>query len=299
MYHATTVTAASGGDPSRVVLAAELRDDEVGYDFSGHPWVYVRTGAQAGLQRRIVSQPEVGYQGALGVLMLSRPFAAALVSGDVIEVTSPLPVVRHLAIKGLHDCINEALERCWVEAQIALTGNGTDSHDLGAYRYIELGAPQIMGTSDTRWIGSTSTARRSPGRASIVTNGAGRTLVTDAVYGASETFTLDAAVRGDRLVYDGTSWYYPTTPGLQGDAWQTAVPERWVITLAMVKALQQLEKMIHMRNGVSPDDRTRAVAEIRDRRAVWAAAARDIVLYEMPKMLPQRGEPFLGVADWS
>jgi len=298
-YHATTVTEATGGDPSRIVLSDELRDDERGYPFSGQGWVYVRTGAQAGTQRRVISQPDVGYQGSMGVLVASRPFAAPLETGDIIEVTDPLPVKRHLALKGLNTCIDEALERCWVEAQISLTGNGTDAHDLSIYPYIELGAPQVMGTSDTRWAASNLSAMRSPGRTRIVTNGVTRTLVTDAIYGTSETFTLDVVVRGDRLVFDGTNWFYPTTPGLAGDDWQTAVPERWVITLGMVKALQQLDKMVRMRNGVNPDDRRMAIADIAERRAVWAAAARDIVHYEMPKALPQRAEPFMALADWS
>lgn len=298
-FHATTATAASGGDPSRIVLAEELRDDEVGYDLAAGMWLYVRTGAQAGSQRRIVAQPGVGYQGPLGALVLSRPLAAPLVTGDVVEVTSPLPVRRSAGRKGLNDCITEALERLWVEAQISLTGNGTDHHDLSVYRYVELGAPQILGTSDSRWAGSTMAARRSPGAAEIVTNGVTRTLVTDAVYGASETFTLDVVVRADRLVYDGTSWYYPATPGLQGDAWQTAAPERWVVTLAMVKALQELTKQAMADRGTTREEKALVLADLADKRATWASAAKDILLYDVPKALPQRGTPFMAVGAWA
>ena len=43
-------------------------------------------------------------------------------------------------------------------------------------------------------------------------------------------------IRGDRLIYDGASWTYATTAGLQDDNDRAAVLEEQAVAFAMVKA---------------------------------------------------------------
>lgn len=299
-WHLETVVTetAVAGEATRVVIADELRDDEAGWQWLGQPWVYVQSGAMAGTQRRVISQPEVGYRGADAMLLLSRPFDEALEVGDVIEVTSPLPATNVGHIKGMNRIIDEALERSWTEAIVTLTGNGTDSYSLDGYEYLDLGERQISGLSDTRWAASGAARARSADRPRILTNGASRTLVTETTYSASEAFYLDVVIRGDRLVFDadGASWGYPDAPGLAGDLWQAAVPERWVVTIGMVKALQELTKMAVARRDLDPEERKLVLADLAAQRAIWAAAARAIREREMPTAQATRSAPI--VSPW-
>ncbi len=295
-YASTTVTSvAASGEAARVVLADELRDDEAGYEFLGMPWVYVVSGAQIGTQRRALGQPSVGYQGNYGGLFLSRPYAAALASGVTIEVTSPLPVKRHLAIKGLNDLVNEALARIWIEARISLTGNATRSYSLASYPWLQT-YEQTRGIWDSRQYGTSYPTELSACRYRIATNGITRTLVADAIYATSETFELAVIVRADRLVYDGASWAYVAqnaAPGLLGDTYQAAAPEEWVVAIGMVKALQHLTKLTEAHRSLSDDERARVLTGIAQRRRVWALTAASIVADEMPRPLPERTEPLV------
>src|SRR5688572_13972666 len=91
----TTATAtASVGDTTRVVLADEVRDDEAGQGLVSGQWLYVRSGVLAPTQRRILRH-NAGHLGPMGAVTLSRPLSSALINGSAIDITSPLPVVRH------------------------------------------------------------------------------------------------------------------------------------------------------------------------------------------------------------
>lgn len=297
-WMATAVTAAASGDAARVVLSSELRDDEAGYDFLGRPWLYVRSGAQAGTQRRIVNQPDAGYQGPIGGLMLSRELDAALVGGDVIEITSPLPVKRHLAIKGLNEIVNEALARIKVPARLEFTGNATYSYDLEDYGFLSGDVVELLGISDTRGqISDAYPPMRSPYGYRIVQDGVNRTLITQALYSVADTFWVDVVVDADRLVYDGSTWYFVQaggTPGLQGDDWQSAAPEAWVVAFGMVKALQQLEKMIRADRGLARQEKADALADLADRKLHWARVAADIKTHRFPKPFEPPSRAFVG-----
>lgn len=297
-YLPTTVsTLATNADAARVVIANEVRDDEAGYPFLGDPWLYVRDGAQAGVQRRVIRQPEVGYQGPRGVLLVSRPFAAALAPGTTVEITSPLPVLRHVGIKGLNECVNEALSMIRVAARLTVTGNGTYEYDLAAYSWLTH-EDQIVGISDSD-IGTGYPALPSPYIPSLVTNGVSRTLVTRTSYSTAETFALDVVVPADRLVYDGTGWAFVpagSPPGLLGDTYQTAAPESWVLAFAMVTALRQVGKLIRAQRGADPGEKADALAENARLRRKWALTAFGIQQQEMPRNRAATPEPLIAGA---
>lgn len=291
---AVTTATATQGEAARMVFAEELRDDEAGLPFLGAPWVYVRTGAQADTQRRFVSQFGVGYQGPLGALMVSRPFSAALASGVSIEVTNPLPVKRHLAIAGLNECVNEALGRTWVEVVLAVTGNGTYEYDLAPTPYLQADW-QLRGVYDRLWGDTGTTAPELAATDTrIVADGAERTLVLDRAYDSGSTFYLHAIVRGDAVVYDGSSWTYPTEPGLQGDDWQAAVPESWVRAFGMVMATREAMKVAMADREMDKDERNLALADLDRRRQQWARTALAIKRTQFPKPLAARRDGLIG-----
>lgn len=299
-WHETVVSeTATSGEAARYVLADELRDDEAGYEHLGAGWLYVRTGDQAGTQRRIVSRPEVGYQGPDGAVMLSRPLDGVVEAGSVVDVTNPFPVLRHLGVKGLVTCVDEALACCRVEARITFTGNGGYGYSLAAYPWLRH-VGQTAGIYDNQYlIVDTPNVINPSSTYTIAANGVDRTLVTMNSYAADQTFDLAVLVRGDQLVYDGATWSYPTTPGLQGDDWQAAASEHWVLAFGMVKALDALTRLVRQRRDLSREDKAEWMAEILESRKVWYRAARRIQVYELPKPPAARSEPMVGRAPMS
>jgi hypothetical protein len=298
--HITTVsTTATQGDTARIVLADELRDDEIGYELFDEPWVYVRNGDQAGIQRRVISQPGVGYQGTGGTLIVSRPYAAALASGTVIEVTAPLPVDRAGVVKGLHQCINEGLRMTRVEGRISFTGNGGYAYDLDSYPWL-VHEGQTAGIYDASYLIVDEPLLSNPSSTySIASNGVARQLVTTRSYAADETFELAVLVPGDMLVFDGSSWTYPTIPGLLDDTYQAAAPDHWVIAFAMVKALEFLQRAIRMKR-MDPAEKTPLLADLSARMRKWVLTARRIKRYEFPRVALPRSEPMVaGTSGWS
>lgn len=287
-YLPTTVTTqATGGDATRVVIADEIRDDEENYAFLGRQWVYVRSGAQAGTQRRILDHPEAGYQGSRSAALVSRPFSSALLTGAVLEFTSPLPVKSHLGIDGLTDCINQALELIRVQSRLTVTGNGTYQHDISAYPILE--AWQIVGISDSL-LGLGLPPQESPYRPELVVDGVSRTLVTQLAYGTSQTFYLDVIVPADRLIYNGSAWALVPqngTPGLLGDTYQTAAPESWVHAFAMREALEAVIDLVEASPNLPDAEKDRRVRRLQERSRTRALAAQRIKVRQFPRPRPQ------------
>lgn len=282
--------AAAHGEARRVVLADEFRDDDAAtMDLlpGGGIYLYVRSGDQTGSQRRALLGSEAGYDGPRGMVTLSRPFDAPLAAGTVIDATSPLPVKRHLGIKGLDDCINEALARLPLVVRLTLTGDGTDQHSLSAHPWLTHD-DQILGLYDSWTVTTGNALAPSPYGARIDTNGVARVLVTERAYTTGETAEVAAVVPADRLIYDGAQWTYATTPGLHDENDRAAVPEHWVTAFAAVKALQFLERLTMQRRDVSRDERLDMVTEIRSRRATWTQAAKRIMLTEFPRPTQKR-----------
>ncbi len=299
-YQPAVVSAAAAGDTSRFVLSDELRDDEDGYTYldGSAPWVYVRNGDQAGTQRRVIREPDTGYQGSPGLLMVSRPFDAPLEGGTVVEITSPLPVARHLGVKGLNECINEGLARVQVAARLTMTGNGTYSYDLASLPILT-DALQMRGIYDSPWNSADLPPMLSGFGARIVQDGVTRTLVTDVLYSSSDTWYLDIVVSADRLVYDGISWAYitSTTPGLLADDYQTAAPEQWALAFSAVMAFRFLTRYTLQRRDLDPDLKKEMLGDIADRRLRWARVAASIKMDEFPKGVQQGGRPMVSIVS--
>lgn len=298
-------TPATGADAARVVIADEWRDDEAGYGLPGRQWLYAAGGDQAEVQRRVLSDRRgdgedgdggVGWQGPIGALLVSRPFAAALEEADQVELTSPLPVRPIGSVKGLTDLVNEALARIWVEARVSLTGDGTREIDLAAYPWLTT-IDQMRGIYDRRQTSVTAEPYSlSNSRYRLVTNGVTRTLITDVRYADAEAFELAVIVRGDHLVHDGSAWSY-TTGGLQHDTWMAAAPIEWVCAIGMAKALQYVERLAASPLVPAGDREIYAAtllgADGRPRKRVWEYAAAKIVLEERPPPLQHPAESMI------
>lgn len=296
----TTSEVAEHGDPARVVLADELRDDESGYVFTARDWLYVRDGDQQDAQRRILTQPEVGYQGTEGAFVVSRPFAAALASQVTIEATSPLPCKRHLGIKGYNDLVNEALTLCRTVVRLTLTGNGTDKQSLAAYPFV-LSSDDLHAVYDTSGFGSSYAPTLTSSYATVTTNGVDRTLVLDRAYSADETYYLDVLVRGDRLIYDGSAWGYVAdnvTPGLSADNHQAAIPEGWVVAFGCAKGYAYLLSLTEADEMLSDTVRERRMLAYERKRVYWNRTANRIRRYAFPQMLAQTRDSLVTAGPW-
>jgi hypothetical protein len=283
---------ATGGEPARHVLAEELRDDEEARSYFAGGFVYVKTGDQAGQQRRILQE---GYEGPQGALRLSRPFSAPLQAGVAIEVTHPLPVRRHLTTKGINDIIGEALERLAVKARIPLTGNDTRMYSLAAYPWLTR-QEQTDGIYEYGYSGSPSTIyppTRSSHPYEIRTDGGTITLETARTYTTTETFYLSVFVPANRLVFDGVAWNY-TTAGFAADTDQAAAPLQWVVVFGMVKGLQYLTRLVTADKMLSRDEKTERLSEITDRRRTWGAAAKRLVSNSLPQPTPEAARGMTG-----
>lgn len=301
--HLTQVsTTATHGEAARVILGDELRDDEAGYDYLPNPWVYVYSGAQSGMQRRAL-RDDARYVGNYGALTLSRPFAAAVTAGSQLAISSPLPIKAHLGVKGVIDFVGEGLERLWVVARLAFTGNATYSYDLAAYPWLTQ-YEQTRGIYDTRFLSSTQPPRLSSLGYRISTNGVTRALIPQTLYNTSETFYLEVLVRGDRLVYDGASWSYLDTPGVTDDTYQVAADIEHVVAIGMAKALAYLMELTEEDESLGDTVRARRLARYQRRRAVWGRAAANVILEEMPTPLPEVTDSMVsgayvgGPSDW-
>jgi hypothetical protein len=280
LYQHLMVTAvATGAEAARYVLLDELRDDEDARSAWAGAYLYATDGAQAGTQRRILRE---GYEGPFGALRLSRPFSAPLQPGTSVELTWPLPVTRLLGVKGLRAIVNEALERCPVEARLSFTGNGTFSYSLSDYPWLTADQ-QTNGLYD--WGGrdqATNNALLSPYAYELRTNIASVTLQTSYRYGATVPFELAVLTDGKRLVQQNGLWGY-SAAGLVADADQAAVPLHWVRAFGMVMALRHLTMLAERDQTLSDAARTAKLASYARDRQQWAVTCRRIIRDEFPR----------------
>lgn len=276
-------------EPRRNVVIDRLRDDEASRDAWAGGYLYARTSEDQGSQHKILSQ---GYHGQFGALALADPPSVAIPNGTALEASWPLPIKRHNGLDGYADLVNEALSKVYVEARVVFEGDGTRSHSLASYGTWLWSLAQTRGIWDTRTYGSAYPNALSQAGYEIRTDGAARTLVTEATYQDGEAFELAVLVRGDRLIRTGTSWGYPTTPGCANDTDQAAVPEEWVLAIGMVKVLQKMREL----PNVDP-------ALVERKMRSWAPAAAAIVLQEQPDPMAVRGVSMIESettgADWT
>lgn len=289
----TVSTLATNAEASRTILVNELRDDEYEEDELGGWWVYVKDGAQAGQQRRVMQRSHHGSESAL---MLSRPFAAPLAAGVSLLVTWPLPVVTTMTQKGLKALVNEALNRIRIEGRIPLTGTGYDTYSLATYKFLrDIG--QTTGLYDRLSNISASNANQPSGYGyRFAVNGSSVSLVTDNIYSSGTAFDLGVIVEADRLIYDGAAWGYASTPGLVNDTDEAAAPQAWVRSFSMVKALQHLTRVIENHPRLSKERKGDLFSIIEDRRPTYAAAAAEIALTQFPEPVSVTQDGFVSPA---
>jgi hypothetical protein len=290
----TVTTAATSGEARRVVLADELRDDEAGYGLLG-TWLYVRTGVLAGTQRRILNDSEAGYQGTSSAVVLSRPLDAPLAVGTVVDITGPLPIKRHLGVKGLNDCVTEGLARCPAQAilTLELTGGSSNRLSLDDYPWLTH-VDQILTISEYYGVVGANTAHPTTLPYSIATNGVSRELVLGRQYSADETVEIQATLSGDRLIYDGTTWDYRTeNPGLHDDNDRAVIPEHWATTFGMSRALRFLYRWVRDNRQMNRDEKRDMLADLMIERQKWASACMVLRDQEFPRARATSGRPLI------
>lgn len=273
----------SGPDAARYIIINELRDDEAMRDFWAGGYLYAHT-APTGVQMKILGQ---GAHNQFGALAVANPPSPAIPVGTRIQLSQPLPIKRHVGIKGIDDYVNEALAISRVLARISLTGDGTRDQSLAGYPFIR-SEVDIRAIYDTRDVGASEPVELSSSGFRLDASGAAMTLVTEATYDASETFQMEVFVRGDYLVFDGSGWLYPTTPGLLDEDYRAAVEEHWVVAFGMVKGLTQLRKLVMADPKIDRAEKNEQIGDLTGRLRSWRARANRIVANEFPKPIARR-----------
>lgn len=285
---------ASGGEAARTLIMDAVRDDELNEDAMGGWWAYAYDGAQAGTQRRILKR---GHYGSEGAVMTSRAFSAALGVGTTVILTSPLPIKRHLGVKGVDDLVNEALDRIDIEARLQFTGNGTNQQSLLAYPTIR-SIEQTTGLYDRLPSINTTDADETYGQGyRIALDGASATLVTATTYDTGTAYELGLIVKAAELIESGGVWALGAY-GLTSDSDRAAVSETWVRCFGMVKALQHLERVISLDHELDPEMKKTYLGLINSRKPVYVRAANAIRQrsFPIPYIAPRPGLVSLSTA---
>ena len=275
-------------EASSSVVVDELQDDDEGMAALDGAYVYVRTGNQAGAQRRIVRDR---FDGSLGAMIVGRIFNAPLEVGDRVEISYPLPVRRHVDRKGLIDLLEEAADRMVVDARIALEGTGSTGISLADFPWLHA-YEQTRGVYDSRRsFSATEPTLLSPYAYNLAQDGADVTLQTSVTYSSGEAFELAVVAPGNRLLNDGTAWGYfdpHTLVDTADDTWQLACPEHWIRAFGVTKGLQHLITLT-MRDRTITDEavRQRMVADHQRRLPTYARAAARIVQNEFSQQLQE------------
>jgi hypothetical protein len=285
-------------EPRRNLIIDRLHDDEGARDAYAGAYVYAQTTEALGSQHKALGQ---GYHGQYGALALADPPTDAIENGTQLYLTWPLPIRRHNAVKGVADCALEGIRTARIKARIGFTGDGTQEHSLTEYPFIA-SEDDIIGIWDRRGSSSTDPTAFSPYGFHLQTDGATQVLVTDATYSVSEAFTLEAIVRGDHLVHDGSSWSYPSTPGLVNDTDRAAVPLDWAVAFGMWHGVEQLQKLnalevhrVSRDQSLSETGRTiilrsldREAIRLADLASSWGETGKKIVIEDFPRPPAER-----------
>lgn len=277
---ATTSVVGSGGDTRRLLAFDELRDDEWGQDVLGDIWAYVVNGVQGGAQRRVL---DLGYEGPLGALVVSRPFAQPLAAKTLVELTSPLPSTRIGLVKGLAQILVEAYRRIYVEVRLGFTGNGTHEHAFSDWPSLVTKQAQVLGIYDRHHRIQNLPMSRSAHDSDVKVDGATLTLQTRICYGEGETFEVSALVPGSCVVLNDGAWTV-TADGPTSDDQQVAVPTRWAMPVAMAIGLDYCLQHNEHNQRISDAERTRREQSYARRLTTrWGPAAAEILRVHGPR----------------
>jgi hypothetical protein len=279
-FYPSTTAVSTHAEARRHIICSLFVDDELDRDAWKGYYAYVASGDAINHQARIV---RAGYYGGGGVAEVSRPFASALASGVVIEISSPLPCEEYLGIDGLNQCVNWALEHCDIEYRLSLTGNGTQSYDLTSYaNYLDadLRVDSIWDTLNAT--SASAPYEQSPYPLRIEASGGALTLITGRTYATSETFQLRVIRQGHTLIKSSGVWI-SSTVGLTDDTQGAAVPIPWVVAFGMVRALQVVADLIERDETLSDAAKARKLAINARERQKWSCTATDLIDTAFPQ----------------
>lgn len=293
----TTITVADEAtlavhpDADRQILSEQLTaDQKSARRFDGF-WAYVVDGAHAGSTRMAL---ETTFDGPYGSLLVDRRFldgngnSDPLAANVEVDLTSPLPVGRHLTLKGIKDAVLDALRMFYVDTRLSLVGTGSRSIDLGDSAFIALGA-QVDSVWQRR--GSTEPYEQRANDARVVQDGAALTLVTDVAIPSGEVFQLRVLRRPFTLVKTSGTWGVSTTGPVNATD-EIPAPLHWIKAWGMVQALKAC--IVHTRRDMSltsEQKRERIDGEYgyTHRLRIWTRACRQIKASdEYPKLSPRR-----------
>lgn len=267
-YSGSLTTTSLAADTLTLVCTTLIDADVPGSEWS-QGWVYVTSGAQAAVQRRLARTPVDGDTGTLNV---TRDYAAAIASGVTFEVATRLPFARDGRHDGMHECINRALSVIWVRDRLSISGV-SDQYEYAltsypwlthARRIIRLLNPiAVAGTIPTMYSGDWRV--REDGESFVLE-------LPGAPFRTGETFFVDVIRPANSRLRQSGTWTDQTNPnaGLAAEADEAVPPVRLVVRGALYYAYKELGKQARTAGEIKDwEMRTEAQARI------FAAAKRN------------------------
>jgi hypothetical protein len=228
----TTTTPASGLEAERYVVSLDVRSDTAPPGFFDGLYLYVTTGAQAGVQRRLVGG---GFEGPAGALVVDYPFDAALASGVTFEL-SALPAVTYLGLRGMNVLLNRALEELPLVDKLPIAAvTAQREYSLASYDWP---IKAIRDVYEPRLV-ATDPLVRAPRGWRLVLDGEAPTLVLDTSYTTGDTFYIEVTRPASTRIRASGAWG-DTSSGLSADTDEALYDAKTVVNMALGPAKRTL-----------------------------------------------------------
>lgn len=228
----TTGTPAAGLEAERYVSSVDLRSDAPSPGLFDALYLYVTSGAQAGVQRRLLAG---GYEGPAGALVVDYPFDAPLAAGVTFEL-SALPARTYLGLRGMHVYLNRALEALPLIDRLPIPAVTAQRE----YPLIDYSWPikAIRDVYEPRSV-ATDPLVRAPRTWRFVNDGESPTLILGDSYTTGDTFYVEVTRPASTRIRSAGAWG-DTAAGLSADTDQALYDAKTVVNLALGPAKRGL-----------------------------------------------------------
>lgn len=230
----TLLTTTSAGNAGGTTLVSTELAGGLDTNRYHNAWVYVYDGAQAGQLRRVGNN---ALNTTSGELTVSVAFGGQIAQGVGVEIHRLLPPIRHDGYIGVRECINNALQECWVPRRLPITGVANQlEYALSAYAdVLDIEAiHEFYGPAD-----SATHPWPYPGW-HPVQNGEVLNLQVLPTLSTGDASLLGVTVPGDTYVRRSGVWQQVSTEGLVNDADEALFDPGFLTLIALAHAYSAL-----------------------------------------------------------
>lgn len=229
-------TTSSAGSSTSELVCASLADSDKESSAYNAAYAYLTSGALSGIQRRVKSG---GYANGTGALTMSRAFGSTPAISVSFELLFRLPATDQDDARGLHSCINEALQSCWLIDRLSFTGAVND-HNYSLTSYPWLRRPEQIG----QLYGpvTDATLDNPPpwgGGVRLRLDGEAPLLEIAGSFAATDTFYLDVLRPANTRIKSTGAWG-ESTAGLVSDSDEALIDDQLLTEVALAYAYTAL-----------------------------------------------------------